>query len=1012
MLTGVDVWREHGRWPRGDVVEFRLLGPVEVWGPAGPVDVGPVRQRSVLAALVVDAGRLVPVETVVDRVWGSAPPDRARHTLYVYIARLRHALGPPVPLLSRSGGYVLDVDPDRVDAHRFRRLVEQSRDPSCASAQRVALLAQALDLWRGTPLADLPNDWAGRVREGWRQQRLDAAVGWAQASLALGGSDRVVAQLTDLAVEYPLAEPLVAVLMRALHASGRSAEALDWYARIRRRLAEELGVDPGADLRALHRTVLRGEPAAPPVQVAVSPRRCLPRNVADFTGREAAVAELVKAVPDKAPGRPAVAVISAVDGMAGIGKTALAVHVAHLVADRYPDAQLFVDLYGHSERAPLEPAAALGALLRQLGVAADRIPEPLDERVAMWRTELAGRRVLVVLDNAADTAQVLPLLPGSPSSLTLVTSRRRLVGLDGVHPVSLEVLSAHEAVLLLERVVGDRVSADGGAAADVARLCGYLPLAVRLAAARLAHRPRWSVADLARRLREATPLAELAADGRTVAAAFTLSYQHLGPEPQRVFRLLGLIPGADFDAYVAAALADVLVAQAAAILEDLDDAHLIEAKSADRYRLHDLLRDYAHDLVTATEPEPARHGAIERLLDYYVHAAASATEHNETPGIRIGLDLTSVRKPQTPPLETFAEAGTWLNAEWQNAIAAVHLADELDWHAHTQRLSRAIWAYLWQFGHNLESVQVHERVLAAMQRIDDEANEAATRNYLASGYFRLGRPDSAVDQLTSALQILRRGPDRNAQAAVLGNLGVVHRFAGRLAEAFRCFEEATTLTDLAKLRVSRTDDMAIIYIQLGRYAEALKLARANLALACEFQQPYGYSLALSTLGVAHHHLGHHKLAVALLTRARRIKREIHNWIGEAETLSDLGLAYRSLGRSTDALRCQQEALAIARELSEPGVELRIANDLAAMWRALGNMTRAAELSRYVLDQAGRTHQRYALAKAHDGLAAALCESDPAAAREHWQQALALYTEMGVPSWREVERNLEELEAHQ
>jgi DNA-binding SARP family transcriptional activator/tetratricopeptide (TPR) repeat protein len=983
-------------------LRFRLLGPVEVWSETGPVDVGTQRQRAVLAALAADAGRVVPVATVVDRVWGEAPPDQVRDNLYVYVARLRKALGRSVPLHRRANGYLLDVAPDDVDVHRFRRLVASAG----SAADPAVPLEQALDLWRGTPLSGLAGEWAARLREAWHQQRVDAAVSWAAAMLAGGQARAAVGRLTELAAEYPLAEALVAALMRVLAATGRGAEALDLYARTRRRLVDELGADPGTELQELHRSLLRGTGfSSPPVAVS---RRCLPRDVSDFTGRQAAVTELVKAVPDAAR----VAVISAVDGMAGMGKTALAVHVAHLVADRYPDAQLFVDLHGHSERAPLEPAAALGALLRQLGIPADRIPEPLDERVAMWRTSLGDARALVVLDNAADTDQVVPLLPGSPSSLTLVTSRRRLVGLDGVHPVSLEVLSPDEAVQLLERVVGDRVAADPGGASEVARLCGYLPLAVRLAAARLAHRPTWTVADLARRLREATPLAELAAEGRTVAAAFTLSYQHLGEPAQRVFRLLGLIPGTDFDAYGVAALADLTVAQAGAVLEDLVDAHLVQAKSADRYRLHDLLRDYARSLATATDPEPVRDAALARLLDYYFEATARATEHYEI-GSRMGLELVSPPKSTVPSIETSAEADMWLDAEWQNVLAATENSHSLGWDRHVWQLTRAVWAYLWRRGHNTESVKIHEQAVGAAVRLDDKNLEAAARNYLASAYFRLGRGDEVLGQLECALQLHREVGNEVGSAVVHANLAVVYRAAGRLSEALKHGQESRAIAlrlGMSKSVAIRTESIIGVYIQLGRYTDALKLARENIQVAHAVKEPYGTALSLGYIGVVHIRQGRPKLATALLKRARQIKRDTGHRYGEAESLSDLGSAYRQLGLIEQALACQHEALAIARDLGDSLLEAMLMNNLGITLRMAGDAPGAVDAHRTALNRSERSQLRYEAARAHGGLGVALRDSDAEAARRHCEAALTLYTAMGAPDPDEVERNLVELAA--
>src|SRR6266511_3067878 len=410
---------------RGVVMEFRLLGPVEVWTAAGPVDVGPSRQRAVLAALLVDAGRPVTVETVIDRVWGDTPPDRVRHTLYVYVARLRKALGSS-RLLNRSGGYVLAVDPGQVDLHVFRSQVARARAASCPEAERATLLRRALDLWRGTPLADVPGEWAAQVREGWRQQHLEAAVSWAQA---------------------------------ALSASGRRAEALDCFARIRKRLADELGVDPGAELQALHQAILRSDAAPASVSApapAPSPAQ-LPLDVHGFTGRAEALAQLDRTLQGSAE-QPTAVVISAIAGTAGVGKTALAVHWAHRITDRFPDGQLYVNLRGFDPGGTvMHPGEAIRGFLDALQVPAQRIPSDLAAQVSLYRSLLAGKRMLVVLDNARDADQVRPLLPGAPGCLVLVTSRNQLTSLvaaEGAQPLTLDLLTEAEARQLLTRRLG------------------------------------------------------------------------------------------------------------------------------------------------------------------------------------------------------------------------------------------------------------------------------------------------------------------------------------------------------------------------------------------------------------------------------------------------------------------------------------------------------------------------------------------------------------------------------
>jgi DNA-binding SARP family transcriptional activator len=459
-------------------MEIRLLGPVQVRANAGEIEAGPLQQRAVLAALAVDAGRPVMVATLVDRVWDQDPPAGARAALYSYISRLRRLMrvGHPgarghadpvagsasIRLVGRESGYQLDVDPQAVDLYRFRQLVAAARDVGADDAKRANLLGQALQLWSGTPMAELPGQWAAQTRTGWQQERLDVAVQWANGELRLSRGGELIGPVRRLLREHPLSEPLVEVLIRALVAAGRDAEALEYYAATRARLGDELGVEPSPQLRVVHQALLRGElhrPPAPevPLRTATSaesvatseptasglgvpaqpgtglagaggPPRQLPRQASWFTGRAAELEQLLELVPD--PGHAAAVVISAIDGMAGIGKTALAVHAAHRMIERYPDGQLFIDLHGFTETiAPIEPPEALERLLRILGVPGEQIPMDAEDRAALWRSVLARRRMLIVLDNAATEAQVAPLLPAAPECLVLVTSRHRLTGL-------------------------------------------------------------------------------------------------------------------------------------------------------------------------------------------------------------------------------------------------------------------------------------------------------------------------------------------------------------------------------------------------------------------------------------------------------------------------------------------------------------------------------------------------------------------------------------------------------
>jgi DNA-binding SARP family transcriptional activator/tetratricopeptide (TPR) repeat protein len=996
-------------------VRFFILGPLRVAGDAGEITLVPGRERTTLALLLLNANRLVTVDELVDTIWGEAPPSTARGQVQTSVSRLRRLLRTTgvddAIVVTDSIGYVIRVPPEDLDSFQFTNLMVAARKTLDGGRPERAreLFRAGLALWRGSALAGITGCGVAPAAARLEEQRSTAAEDCIGVELELGLEREVVDELADLVDRHPLRERLRGLLMLTLYRLGRHAEALSVYRDGRQLLSRELGIEPNAELQELHRRMLNRDPAltAPPASTP-PPGRCLPRDVADFTGRDEAIAELLTCMSD-----PTAPTVATVDGMAGMGKTALAVHVAHRVSERYPDAQLFVDLHGHSARAPLDPAAALGTLLRQLGIAADRVPEHLEDRIALWRTESAGRRILTVLDNAADTDQILPLLPGGARSLTLVTSRRRLAGLDGAHPVSLEVLSSDEAVQLLRRVVGDRVGAEPAAAAEVARLCGYLPLAVRLAAARLAHRPKWSVADLASRLRTAAPLAELAVEGRTVASAFTLSYEHLDEPAQRVFRLLGLHPGADFDAYAVAALADTPVDDARGVLEGLVDVHLVEATSVHRYRLHDLLRDFARDLVAGGEPEPVRHEAIGRLLDYYLYATAQATAHFEHTETRSGLDLGE-SPLQIPILDDRSRAGTWLETEWPNVIAAIHRSDALQRHRYTLRLSRALWIHLWRHGHSAESIDIHERAVLAAQQLGDLAIEASARNYLASGYHRLGRHEAAIIEVRKCIAVRRQLRDTSGVAFALANLGLLCHNIGRLEEALQYLEESTSIAEQHDLtRVLATSDhLPTVYVRLGRYADAMARSRLNLAAARRAGHLHSQGVALGMIGVVHSRLGHHKLALALLTRSVEMKRIVGLPSGRAETMSELGSVYRTLGRLEQALLYQQEALDAVRQVRDDVAEVRILNDLGHTLLALGNEGTATDFHRQAMRTAQRIDARFELAQAYDGLGCALRGTDPEAARQHWRQALELFTEMGVPERFEVERRLAELDADQ
>lgn len=568
-------------------MDLRLLGPVEVWVRSGPVGLGTPRQRSVLAALACDSGPAVPADVLIDRVWGEQPPDQARATLHSYLARLRKILEAAggVRLVRRSGGYLLDGDPGVVDLHRFRTLTGHARqrggDPD--------LLRQALGLWRGLPLSGLTSPWAAETRAALQREHQDVTLEWARAELGRGTAAVTVPPLAELLRADPYAEPVAAMLMRVCHALGRTAEALKVYTEITGRLADDLGVDPSRELREVHQLVLRGDR---PARRERGPA-LLPPSPYGFVGRRDHLTDL-----DRILGSGGRAPLCLLTGPPGVGKTALAVHWAHRVRHRFPDGQLYVNLRGYDGGQATTAGAALRGFLAALGVSAERIPDGLDAQAGLYRSELAGRRMVVVLDNARDADQVRPLLPGD-GAVTVVTSRSRLTGLvavDGARPLPVGVLPDGEARELLEVRLG-AAGSDRDAIARIVSACDRLPLALTIAAARI-QVTGFPVTVIAAELADAGHLLDALDTGDVrgqIRAVFSWSYAALTPAAARLFRLLGLHPGPEISTAAAAALADRPVPEARALLAELNRASLLTELRPGRFTFHDLLRAYAHE---------------------------------------------------------------------------------------------------------------------------------------------------------------------------------------------------------------------------------------------------------------------------------------------------------------------------------------------------------------------------------------------------------------------------------
>lgn len=971
---------------------FTVLGPVGVTADGRHVPGAAPRHRAVLGYLLLNAGTVVPVERLADAVWGLTPPETARaqiHAAVTAIRRVLRAAGADDTLRTRASGYL--VQPDDLDLHEFGSAVAAARARTATEPREaVADLRAALALWRGVPFADVKADYVVSARALLTDRRLDAFERLADIELALGRHRELVDELAAEAAAAPLRERLCGQLMLALLRSGRQADALAAGRALRTTLAESQGLDPGRAFTALEEALLRDDPslygAADPTPLAPRPpaRRddgtaarpapgtasthananYLPYDTPDFAGRADELDLLLRPTGGHDG-------IVALDGMAGIGKTATAIHVAHRLADRYPDGQLFVDLHAHTAgAAPLDAAAALGTLLGQLGLPAEAVPARTEDRAARWRAELADRRVVVVLDNAADTDHVRALLPGPAArsaSLVIVTSRRRLLDLDGARALSLDPLPADDAVPLFTRIVGARAEAEPEAVLDVLRLCGFLPLAVRIAAARLHHRKQWTVAYLAGRLRDQRRrLAELSTAERGVAAAFAMSYEQLDDGHRRAFRLLGLHPGHDIDAHAAAALTGTSADETESVLENLVDSHVLQAAEPGRYTFHDLLRAHARATAAAEEPAEERDAARARLLDHYRNTAACAVDA-VFPHVRWHSAEQTRPDPAgasdgTP--ESAAEAAAWLDAERANLVAVVTHAAENGNAEYTKQLSAILRPYLdlERHAHYSDAFALHGRTLDACRRAGDRAGEAAALTNLGWAYWRHGRLAEAHEYSLLAVEACREAGDRHHEARA-------HNTLGRL------------------LSLRRDPDAAFPHL------------RTALALTREAGNRVAEAHVLGSLGMmyaARDADGDRDAALDHYARALALHRELDNRAGQALLLDRFGVLLRRTGDPESAREHHELAYALNREMGNPGGEATSLNGLAEAARCLGDSTRAISAHEAALTLAREVGSPVEQARAHRGLAVAhRAAGNPSAVREHAVRARALYRELGL-----------------
>jgi DNA-binding SARP family transcriptional activator/tetratricopeptide (TPR) repeat protein len=894
-------------------VELRVLGPVELYVGGRACQLGPPQRRLVIAALALDAGHVVTTETLIDRVWAEAP-EGARRTVQVQLTEIRRTLkeaGAPIRVLRRSGGYVLDVDPDRVDVLRARRLMAEARDPVRADRERVDLLDEALTLWHAEPLAGLGGEWAARTRQTLRQLHVDVVLAWSQAQLRQGNAGVVIEPLTGLSGEHPLVESLAAALMRALYAVGRTSEALDRYADVRARLADELGTDPGPELRHVHQSILRGEPTAGgprPAPRPVVPAQ-LPMDVDGFTGRVEEL-ERLDAVLARRDSRPTAVVVAVVWGSAGVGKTTLAIHWAHRVRGQFPDGQLYVNLRGFDPSGPAMPSdEALRGFLGALGVAADQIPVGVEAQVGLYRSLMDGRRMLVVADNARDAQHVRPLLPGSPGCVVVVTGRNQLAGLvtaEGAHPVTLGLLSTDEArSLLAHRLGGQRVAAEPDAVDRIVVSCARLPLALAVVAARAATYPELPLAALAAELGDAGRGLDAFASGDAatdVRAVFSWSYRSLSDGAARLFRSLGHHPGPDLAAPAAASLAGVAPGRIRPLLAELTGAHLLTEQAPGRFAMHDLLRAYAVELAGRYDDEAAAAEALERLIDHYRQTGRTASILIDP--LRDVIAIEPPRPGVTPePLADYGQAMAWCTAERAVVVGLVHDTAARGLDAYPSQLAWTLETFFDRRGHWHELIAMEEAALAAAHRRADPAALAHAERCIGRAHMRLGRHHEARGHLRRAVDLYAGLRNETGQAHVSLELTRVAELEGDFEAALAHSRRALDLYGAVGYRAGQARALNNIgwhSAQLGDYEAGLTHCQQALTLHLDLGNRHGEANTCDSLGYIYHHLGRYEQAIARYRRAVDLFREVGDRYYEADALTHLGDTYRAAGDEDSA----------------------------------------------------------------------------------------------------------------
>lgn len=1043
-------------------IKFDILGPPEVTVDRQGIAVSP-QLWCVLVSLLMAANSSVAAEVLIDRLWGENPPPKARPTIRSYIWRIDHALSGAqasgearAQVRRQTHGYVLEIDPHSVDLHRFRSLKRQSDALADSGEVRHAaeLLREAEAIWRGQALAGLSGDWIGKVRNSLEEERRAAIVRRIELELELGRHAALLVELGGLCEQHPFDEVLTGYRMTALFRSGRQADALRTYREIRARLVSE-GIEPSPELARLHERILRHDP-----ELAITPayRRAgrgsqpntLPADSADFAGREEEMRLLTEETEPE--GR---SMLRIVEGMGGVGKTALAIHAAHRMTRRYPDAQLYLNFRAHHQLLePLEPADALRDLLAMLDLPSVRIPGTLRERAELWRAELAYRRAVIVLDDVVDPEQIRPLLPEAADCLIIVTSRRRHLCLASARTLVLQVLTEDDAAALFTRIAGGAANSQPDDVARVSRLCGCLPLAIQLAASRVRSGAIGSLPDLLDELDE--PIGNGGSDSeinRRIQAAFELSYRQLTLNEQRFFRYLGISPCIDITPHSGALLADITRDESQTMLSALSDHHLLEETSPGRFSVHDLIRAFATARFADEEPAAEiRHG-IGRLADFYLGAVDRASEVRHGQG-RKGSALSEQDPHVMPFADTPVAAAAWLEFEWRNVLrVAEHCARHESKHRCAD-LVHALAEFLETSGHWDAALAAHLMALQACRDLDDLHGIARSAFDLSLISLRTGRSEAALRHATDASEAYGALGDRRSRAAALDRIGFIHCCAARFRDALAYHQEALdifrTLDDPGGLAKALVHAGAALG-SLGRLQEEMSHLSQALEIYRETGDLRGQAYALNNMGDIQSWRGRHRDALlsyqasldifhriggkqnlALLdhniARLRQYKgdygtplpvyrkvlatyRSLGDLQHQAYALADIGSVYLSTGRFDEGLAHHEKAASIA---EKSGDRYEYAEALCGMAEAhcgTGRLDAAVEIYGQVVRVAGEIESLYLRGKALSGMAEiALRTKGMDAARIYFREAYDIFAQLGVAEAATVEIRLNTLDA--